>query len=41
MNQKPTIGVVSPCYNEEKVLHETTLQLNNILQKLVSKVDFR
>lgn len=37
MNQKPTIGVVSPCYNEEKVLHEATLQLNNILQKLVSK----
>lgn len=37
MYQKPIIGIVSPCYNEEKVLHETSLQLNIILQKLASK----
>lgn len=37
MYQKPIIGIVSPCYNEENVLHETSLQLNIILQKLASK----
>ncbi|WP_284651774.1 glycosyltransferase family 2 protein [Flavobacterium terrisoli] len=36
-NQKPIIGVVSPCYNEESVLNETSAQLNAIIADLVSK----
>lgn len=35
--QKPIIGIVSPCYNEELVLNETPIQLNSILQDLVAK----
>ena len=33
----PTIGIVTPCYNEELVLNETSLQLNFILSNLVEK----
>ena len=33
--QNPIIGIVSPCYNEEKVINETSNQLNNILSDLV------
>ena len=35
--QKPVIGIVSPCYNEELVLGETSHQLNEIIKALVSK----
>lgn len=34
---KPIIGIVSPCYNEELVLNETSSQLNSIINDLVSK----
>jgi glycosyltransferase involved in cell wall biosynthesis len=37
MMQKPVIGIVSPCYNEELVLGETSHQLNEIIKALVSK----
>ncbi|MDN3678434.1 glycosyltransferase family 2 protein [Flavobacterium paronense] len=33
----PTIGIVTPCYNEELVLNETSFQLNSILSDLVEK----
>lgn len=33
--QNPIIGIISPCYNEEKVINETSNQLNNILSDLV------
>jgi glycosyltransferase involved in cell wall biosynthesis len=36
-NQKPIIGIVSPCYNEELVLKETSMQLNEIIKDLVAK----
>lgn len=35
--QKPIIGVVSPCYNEELVLNETSVQLNAIIADLISQ----
>ncbi|MGC4040938.1 MAG: glycosyltransferase family 2 protein [Flavobacterium sp.] len=35
--QVPIIGIVSPCYNEELVLGETSLQLNNILEDLINR----
>jgi len=35
--QKPIIGIVSPCYNEELVLDETANQLNEIIRNLVAK----
>jgi glycosyltransferase involved in cell wall biosynthesis len=34
--QKPIIGIISPCYNEELVLNETSTQLNNIIYNLIS-----
>ena len=34
---KPIIGIVSPCYNEELVINETSLQLVKKLTELVSK----
>ena len=36
-NQKPIIGIVSPCYNEELVLPETSVQLNDIIKDLVTR----
>ncbi|MBF6640252.1 glycosyltransferase family 2 protein [Flavobacterium sp. J49] len=36
-HDKPIIGVVSPCYNEELVLPETSVQLNAIIADLVSR----
>lgn len=36
-NQKPIIGIISPCYNEELVLNETSLQLNEVLKSLISR----
>ncbi|MFZ4105398.1 glycosyltransferase family 2 protein [Flavobacterium sp.] len=33
--QNPIIGIISPCYNEEKVINETSKQLNNVLSDLV------
>ena len=33
--QTPIIGIVSPCYNEELVLTETSHQLNTILKDLI------
>ena len=36
-NQKPIIGIVSPCYNEELVLNETSVQLNKIIIDLVAR----
>ena len=36
-NQKPIIGIVSPCYNEELVLNETSMQLNKIIKDLVAR----
>jgi len=35
--QKPLIGIVSPCYNEELALSETSFQLNTIIANLVSR----
>ncbi len=34
---KPTIGIVTPCYNEELVLYETSSQINTILEDLISR----
>lgn len=34
---KPTIGIVSPCYNEELVLNETSIQLSKAIKDLVSR----
>ena len=34
---KPIIGIISPCFNEELVLHQTSLQLNLILEDLITK----
>jgi glycosyltransferase involved in cell wall biosynthesis len=36
-DQKPIIGIVSPCYNEALVLNETSMQLNDILKDLVAR----
>ena len=36
-NAKPIIGIVSPCYNEEMVLKETSAQLNALISNLVQK----
>lgn len=36
-NKKPIIGIVSPCYNEELVLNETSMQLNEIIKGLVAR----
>ena len=36
-NQKPIIGIVSPCYNEELVLNETSMQINEIIKDLVAR----
>ena len=36
-NQKPIIGIVSPCYNEELVLNETLVQLNEIIKDLIAQ----
>jgi glycosyltransferase involved in cell wall biosynthesis len=35
--QNPIIGIVSPCYNEELVLNETSIQLNKIITDLINK----
>ncbi len=35
--QKPIIGIISPCYNEELVLHQTSVQINNIISDMVSR----
>lgn len=35
-NQKPIIGIVSPCYNEALVLEETSMKLNEIIKDLVA-----
>lgn len=34
--RKPIIGIISPCYNEELVLNETSFRLNEIITDLVS-----
>jgi len=36
-NQKPIIGIVSPCYNEALVLPETSVQINDIIQDLITR----
>lgn len=33
----PVIGIISPCYNEEKVLNETAKQLNSVIEGLIAK----
>lgn len=35
--QKPVVGIVLPCYNEELVLKETSTQINNILEDLIHR----
>jgi len=35
--QKPIIGIVSPCYNEELVLNETAKQLNAVVVNMIAK----
>jgi glycosyltransferase involved in cell wall biosynthesis len=35
--QKNIIGIILPCYNEELVLKETSVQINGILQDLILK----
>lgn len=37
INQKPIIGIVSPCYNEALVLPETSVQINEIIKDLVTR----
>lgn len=34
---KPIIGIISPCFNEELVLNQTSAQLNSIIEDLISK----
>lgn len=34
---RPIIGIISPCYNEELVLNVTSLQLNLVVEELVLK----
>ncbi|WP_338376120.1 glycosyltransferase family 2 protein [uncultured Flavobacterium sp.] len=34
---KPILGIISPCYNEELVLNQTSMQLNTIIKDLISK----
>lgn len=36
-NMKPIIGIISPCYNEELVIHSTSSQLTNKLTELLDK----
>jgi polyisoprenyl-phosphate glycosyltransferase len=33
----PTIGIISPCFNEELVLNQTSAQLNSIVEDLISR----
>jgi len=35
--QKPIIGIILPCYNEELVLSETATQLNGVIKNLIEK----
>lgn len=35
--EQPFLTIVSPCYNEEAVLLETTKQLSNIMEELIEK----
>ena len=35
--QTPIIGIISPCYNEELVLNETSFQLNEIITDLIDR----
>lgn len=35
--KKPLIGIISPCYNEELVLSETSLQLNLLIEDLIAR----
>jgi len=37
INKKPIIGIVSPCYNEELVLEETSMNLNEIIKDLAAR----
>jgi len=37
MRQKPVIGIVSPCYNEELVLEQTSYELNTLLADLIAR----
>ena len=37
MQTQQTIGIISPCYNEEQVLPETILKINDLLISLVSR----
>lgn len=34
---KPIIAIISPCFNEDLVLNETTIQLNSIVEELISR----
>lgn len=36
-SNKPVIGIVSPCYNEEAVLRETSAQLHSLVEQLITK----
>lgn len=36
-SNKPVIGIVSPCYNEEAVLRETSAQLHSLVEELIAK----
>ncbi|MES2544062.1 MAG: glycosyltransferase family 2 protein [Bacteroidota bacterium] len=36
-NFKPIIGIVSPCYNEEQVLKETSVQLSAVFSDLIKR----
>lgn len=35
--QQPIIGIISPCYNEQLVIHETSVQLNAVISRLISE----
>jgi len=35
--QKPIIGIVSPCYNEELVINQTAIQINDIISNMISR----
>ncbi|GGB67995.1 putative glycosyltransferase YkoT [Flavobacterium suaedae] len=37
IHPQPIIGIVSPCYNEEEILYETSKQLQILLSQLIEK----
>lgn len=36
MNKKPTLAIITPCYNEEEVVNTTYNELSNVLKSLIN-----